>query len=120
MDEFRKITRDLKPFKKPTVLEELEILQAIRLGKIDASKPRPLKIRLDSAELVGDLLRSNKDLPENVSFSKDQTPLEREEIKELRARLVEKQKTDPHATIKYKRGKPKIISGTQASSQQEN
>ena len=83
-----RIEEDIKEIKQ--VLKKIDACadkfsKPIRLGKkCDGAKPRPVKIRLSSQEEISQILRQAKKLRgTDIFISRDMTPLERREWKEL-------------------------------------
>lgn len=90
-----------------------EPLKCYRLGKYDASKNRPIKIILPSADSAQTVLRNSNRISNqfpNVKCFSDQTPQQKKYLYDLRDEL--KRRTDNgegDLTIKYVRGTPKIV-----------
>lgn len=89
-----------------------------RLGKYDPSrpKPRPIKVKLSSEELLYSCLKNGKKLKSHTDFSQiiisnDRTPLQQEEYRSRRAELQQRiNNGETDIKIKYIKGIPKIVS----------
>ena len=83
-----------------------------RLGKLVAGgKPRPLLVRLISADEVRRILRNRHCLPRGVSASSDKTTSERDYLKALIYEVTRLNESDPtnKKKIKYINGTPTIV-----------
>lgn len=94
--------------KKVTGLEDVEILSPLRLGARPlGSKPRLLRVSVTSDEVKKKIMTNARKLNENVNdpkkrvyFNHDRTPKEREDFRQLRSELSERQKFDPELIIR--------------------
>ena len=89
------------------------VIHTTRLGKInsESTNPRPIKVVTKDANIAKVILRNSRKLPRGIQVNNDLTPLQREELKNLREQLVEKQKSNPNLVIRYIRGNPRIVNG---------
>ena len=86
-----------------------------RLGKFVAGgKPRPLLIRLISADEVRRVLRNRHCLPQGISASSDKTSSEREYLKAIIDEVTRHNETNPNnkKKIRYINGVPTIVDDT--------
>nr|CAI5841176.1 unnamed protein product [Callosobruchus analis] len=90
-----------------------------RIGKYDpsrpATKPRPIKVSLPSAEQVLELIKKSPALKnseefKNISVSYDRTPRQMQLYKEVRKQLDDRKNGgESNIRIKYVNGIPKIV-----------
>lgn len=87
----------------------------IRLGKVNSSRARPIKLKLVSEELVNSILRKSHLLKDtdkwkSVILSRDRTPMELDHLKTLKIELKERQKNgENNLKIKFFNNIPKIV-----------
>jgi hypothetical protein len=81
----------------------------IRLGRGGGDRPRPLKVSLNSAERALLIVRGRRKLIGDLRIYPDRTPMQREQMAELRRQLSDrKAKGETDLYIKYSRGRPVI------------
>lgn len=86
------------------------IVKVLRLGKYTPGKHRLLKICFDNPQLVKDILRNKLKSPHNIKIYSDQTPTQKNTLKELNRELSRRQESgEKDLIIKYVKGIPKII-----------
>ncbi|CAH2105001.1 unnamed protein product [Euphydryas editha] len=87
------------------------IKKALRLGKYDAEKTRPLKICFDSHETVKTILRNRSNYKQDgVRFFSDQTPYQQKFLAKLIQELHQREEAgETNLIIKYIKGTPKIV-----------
>lgn len=85
-------------------------IKTIRLGKYNAEKTRPLKVCLESHDIVKKLLRNKSKLSDDQRLYADQTPAQRSYLEQLSAELKRREdEGESNLTIKYIKGIPKIV-----------
>lgn len=91
-------------------------LKLFRVGRKISSKPRPLKVVLQSKEMALNLVsifnshKRTQSVPANsISISRDRTLLERQEIRRVYTELENRKKNGEHnISIKYSRGRQPV------------
>lgn len=87
-----------------------EIVKVIRLGNYFTGKTRPLKVCLKSTDEIKQIFMNKIKLPENIRIYHDQTPTEKNVLKELNKELTQrKENGEADLIIRYIRGTPKIV-----------
>ncbi|KOB55113.1 Uncharacterized protein OBRU01_25821, partial [Operophtera brumata] len=71
-----------------------KVAKVMRLGKLFTGKVRPVKVILESSQVVKEILKNKNKLPENVRVYNDQTPTEKNVLKELSQELVRRKDND--------------------------
>lgn len=86
-------------------VEELAVKQVSRIGSIQSSKPRLVRVKCSSMEMKNSLLRASKNLRrheeyQQVFINPDLTKLQRERDKALRSELVTRRKAGARVMIR--------------------
>lgn len=93
-----------------------KVAKVMRLGKFFTGKARPMKVSLESSQEVKEILKNKTRLPDKVRVYNDQTPTEKNVLKELGQELARrKENGEQDLIIKYIKGSPKIVQATKNS-----
>ncbi|KOB66566.1 putative tick transposon [Operophtera brumata] len=82
----------VKKILKDALSINAKVAKVMRLGKFITGKVRPMKVILESPQVVKEILKNKNKLPENVRVYNDQTPTEKNVLKELSQELVRRYK----------------------------
>lgn len=97
--------------KLDTTVTEANI-KCVRLGKSGQSRPRPIKVFMNTREQALKILRRKREISgdfKNVMLYEDLTPTQMSHLKKLKQELAERRKKgESDIYIKYSRGKPAI------------
>jgi hypothetical protein len=84
-------------------------LKVIRLGQLNAGKPRPVKIIFQNCETTRHLLKNRSKLSNNIKLYGDQTPAQRSYMQNLQKELKKREQDgESNLSIKYIKGVPTI------------
>uniref|UniRef100_A0A6P7GY84 Uncharacterized protein LOC114344450 n=1 Tax=Diabrotica virgifera virgifera TaxID=50390 RepID=A0A6P7GY84_DIAVI len=97
--------------------KEVQISSVSRIGKPVHGKNRPIRAEMSKKYIVRDILRNKNNLCRkaypNISIKADQTPLQMQELNNLRKELDSLKRDGKSVTIRYINNVPKIVAANE-------